>query len=201
MSRGGEAQIRALSNVIRNLRDIGIEPVLVGGMALVMLGSRRITQDTDLVIKKPETLDEAKKLTGAMFGAGFRYVTRIKKGEEPTSWIDNANIAAARQQIDEPDTIFFWHPELKMKIDLMMDFPFHAREAMEAAETVYLKGDPVKRASLEVLKKMKEIAVRDRKDPRDVQDLDFIKKKLEVAKSAALRKKKTHSRKPGKTTL
>ncbi len=175
---GGDAQTIALSAVIRNLHSIDIEPVLVGGVALVLLGSRRVTQDTDLVISAPETLDDAKKLTGAMHQAGFMYVTRIKKGENPASWIDNPNIAAARQQIDRPDTIFFWHPELKMKVDLMMDFPLKAADVLAAAETVRLAGKPVKRASLEVLKKMKEIAVRERGDPRDIQDLAFINKKI-----------------------
>ena len=32
------------------LDDLGLEPVLVGGMALVVLGSRRVTRDYDLVV-------------------------------------------------------------------------------------------------------------------------------------------------------
>ena len=35
------------------LRELGLEPILVGGMALVVLGSRRVTRDFDFVISHP----------------------------------------------------------------------------------------------------------------------------------------------------
>jgi hypothetical protein len=36
--------------VVGVLTDLGFEPVLVGGMALVILGSRRVTRDFDFVL-------------------------------------------------------------------------------------------------------------------------------------------------------
>jgi hypothetical protein len=39
--------------VIEGLAEFGLEPVLVGEMALVVLGSRRVTRDFDLVIARP----------------------------------------------------------------------------------------------------------------------------------------------------
>ena len=39
--------------IAKALRGLGFEPVLVGGMALVILGSRRVTRDFDFVIAQP----------------------------------------------------------------------------------------------------------------------------------------------------
>ena len=39
--------------IVTELRDLGLAPVLVGGMALVILGSRRVTRDFDFVIAQP----------------------------------------------------------------------------------------------------------------------------------------------------
>ena len=42
-----------VGEVVEALRRRGLEPVLVGGMALVVLGSRRVTRDFDFVIAHP----------------------------------------------------------------------------------------------------------------------------------------------------
>jgi hypothetical protein len=42
-----------VGEVVEKLRGLGLEPVLVGGMALVVLGSRRVTRDFDFVIAHP----------------------------------------------------------------------------------------------------------------------------------------------------
>jgi hypothetical protein len=42
-----------LQAVGKIVRALGLEPVLVGGMALVVLGSRRVTRDFDFVIAHP----------------------------------------------------------------------------------------------------------------------------------------------------
>ena len=39
--------------IVKALRALGFEPVLVGGMALVILGSRRVTRDFDFVVAQP----------------------------------------------------------------------------------------------------------------------------------------------------
>ena len=38
-------RLRAVGESVRGLSGLGLEPVLVGGMALVVLGSRRVTRD------------------------------------------------------------------------------------------------------------------------------------------------------------
>jgi len=45
--------LQAAGEIVEGLRALGLEPVLVGGMALVVLGSRRVTRDFDFVIAHP----------------------------------------------------------------------------------------------------------------------------------------------------
>ena len=45
--------LQAVGDIVQDLRALGLEPVLVGGMALVVLGSRRVTRDFDFVIVLP----------------------------------------------------------------------------------------------------------------------------------------------------
>ena len=45
--------LESVGSVIDALLDLGLEPVLVGGMALVVLGSRRVTRDFDFVVARP----------------------------------------------------------------------------------------------------------------------------------------------------
>ncbi len=45
--------LQAVGEIVQALRGLGLEPVLVGGMALVILASRRVTRDFDFVISHP----------------------------------------------------------------------------------------------------------------------------------------------------
>jgi hypothetical protein len=47
------SHLESVGRVLAALRDLGHEPVLVGGMALVVLGSRRVTRDFDFVVAAP----------------------------------------------------------------------------------------------------------------------------------------------------
>jgi len=40
--------LQTVGEIVQGLRALGLEPVLVGGMALVVLGSRRVTRDFDI---------------------------------------------------------------------------------------------------------------------------------------------------------
>ncbi len=179
MNAGLMPESRKLIKVVRNLRAAGFEPVLVGGLALILFGSERVTFDCDLVAVRPENLEAAKLLVGAMHGAGCFYVSRLDKRRRPLSWLDNINIAASKILMDEPDTVFFWNPDIELKIDILMDFPLKASDLLASATNKKLdRTTIIKVASLNHLKTMKEIAIRARKEPKDVQDLDFIKKCL-----------------------
>lgn len=48
-----DSHLEIVGRVVKSLTDAGFEPILVGGMALVILGSQRVTRDFDFVIALP----------------------------------------------------------------------------------------------------------------------------------------------------
>jgi hypothetical protein len=42
--------LQTVAEIVQGLRQLGLQPVLVGGMALVILGSQRVTHDYDFVV-------------------------------------------------------------------------------------------------------------------------------------------------------
>lgn len=44
------SHLETVGRVAEALASLGLEPVLVGGMALVVLGSRRVARDFDFVV-------------------------------------------------------------------------------------------------------------------------------------------------------
>jgi hypothetical protein len=55
--------------VSQALSDLGLTPALVGGMALVILGSRRVTNDFDFVIARPD--DHLDEVVAILYGRGL----------------------------------------------------------------------------------------------------------------------------------
>jgi hypothetical protein len=60
--------------VVDQLGALGLEPVLVGGMALVVLGSRRVTRDFDFVIPRPE--DRLPAVVDVLYDHGLDLASR-----------------------------------------------------------------------------------------------------------------------------
>ena len=177
---GRTPEFKILGKLVRRLRAAGYEPVLVGGMALIVYGSSRATFDTDLLTARPPDLAAAKRLMTAVFDAGFVYITRFDADGLPTSWIDVPNVAAARVMTNGPDTCFFWNRDAEMRVDLLLDFPLHASGILEESNSFELAANlGLAVASLAHLAALKEIAVRDRDRPEDALDLAFIRSKLQ----------------------
>ncbi|GEM_PF-1117445 len=179
------AEIQKLKQVVHNLTAVDYAPVLVGGKALALFGSPRLTFDTDIVIPAIKDLAAARLLTRAMRKADFYYVNALDNNGTPTGWIDTSTVAAARIMIDKPDTLFFWNQDLEMRIDILLDFPLKTSRLLATAEDKMLdKTTTIKVASLKNLKKMKEIAFNDRKKSKDAQDLEFIAKIMKTRKKS-----------------
>jgi len=60
-------QLPLVADAICQLRDIGLQPVLVGEMALVIVGSLRVTRDFDFVIAHPADKLRLDRPTSAYF--------------------------------------------------------------------------------------------------------------------------------------
>ena len=157
------------------LEERGLHPVLVGGMALVVLGSQRVTKDFDLLVSSP---DLSRDLVTAIYRKGFRLVTKFNKAGEVERTIDNPAVASARLQLDKPRSVFFYNWKTRLRVDLLLDFPEPARGIAERATKIGKKSRTLRLAAPEDLLRLKEIAYADRKSASDAQDLEFLRNLL-----------------------
>ena len=102
---GAVAHLDTVGEVVEELRGLGLEPVLVGGMALVVLGSRRVTRDFDFVIAHPG--DRLAATIDLFYDHGLELVSRLNDVGEVTSTIANRKVAASRLRLDAPATAYF----------------------------------------------------------------------------------------------
>jgi len=100
-------ETQKLKQIIRNIEAVEFTPIFVGGLALILFGSDRVTFDCDSVSKRLKDMEEAKLLTWAMYKAKCYYISKIDKDGNSVAYLDKANVAASRIMIDKPDTIFF----------------------------------------------------------------------------------------------
>lgn len=169
-----------IARVVRSLGREEIEPVLIGGMALVLLGSTRVTRDCDLVI--PDSPETRRRSVRAMYAEEFALVSKWDEERfRPVRLIESERVAAARLVLDNPAAAFFWNPASTFRIDLVYRVSVPAAELSARAVRTRLPGGVVlKRASVEDLKRLKEASLKD--DPgriSDKQDLVFLEHLLE----------------------
>ena len=172
-------ELKEAGRVAAGLTAIGLEPVLVGGMALVLLGSRRITRDFDFVIPHPG--DRLNALVDLFYARGFELASKVNDAGDIVATIDNPRVAGIRLKLDAPASVYFWHPAKRLRIDLLFDFPVAAAElAINAAKT-RIRGHVVNVASAPDLLRLKEIAAQKRSVAGDAQDIEFLKAHLMAA--------------------
>lgn len=171
--------LETVGQIVRQLAQLGVQPILVGGMALVVLGSRRVTRDFDFVISlEPNRFDG---LFDVFYGAGFELVSKLDSHGHVVRTIDNANIARMRARTDRPLSLFFYNRATGLRIDLLLDFPLPAHELLPRANTVTVQSYKLCIASREDLLRLKEIAYQDRHEGIDLQDIQFLQS-LDTAK-------------------
>jgi len=157
------------------LEEKGLQPVLVGGMALVVLGSQRVTKDFDLLVS---STDLSRDLVSAIYRQGYELVTKFTKAGEVERTIDNPTVALARLQMDKPRSVFFYNWESRLRVDLLLDFPLPTRDIAGRAAKIGKKPRTLRVAAPEDLLRLKEISYADRKSAADAQDLEFLRKLL-----------------------
>lgn len=160
--------------IAENLSRLGLKPVLVGGMALVVLGSERVTRDFDFVISKPD--EHIEDILNIFYDRGLELASKLDKGRV-ISTIDSRKVAGIRLQLDQPSNVHFYHPKTGLRIDLMFDFPIAAAELFKKSSKTKLRSQVLHVASEDDLVRMKEIAASDRTYSGDAQDLEFLKKR------------------------
>ena len=79
-----------VAEIVAGLRRLGLRPVLVGGMALVVLGSRRVTRDFDFLVKDPG--DRRNDLLGLIYDRGIELASRVNENGDVVATIDNLKV-------------------------------------------------------------------------------------------------------------
>jgi hypothetical protein len=177
MSAKGKAQthdlIEVVGKLLADISALGYTPILIGGMAMVTLGSPRVTKDFDFLIAKEAR--EHNELIKLLYKHRLQLVAKLDKYGNVAGTIDNAMVASARLKIDQPMSAYFYNRDLGLKIDFLFDFPLSAKKVLANAEHKKIRSYTFHIASKKDLIKMKKIAFAERKLSSDQQDLEFLK--------------------------
>ena len=169
---GVENHLRTVGAITDGLRDLGLQPVLVGGMALVVLGSRRVTRDFDFVIGHLQ--QDLARTVDLFYDRGLLLVSRLDDVGEVTSTISNRNVAVARLQIDKPVSAYFFNADTGLRIDLLFDFPIPAAALAGRAMRITIQRHAFDIASEQDLLRLKRIARASRTMAGDADDIAFL---------------------------
>ena len=168
--------LEKIASLSEALEKKGFQPVLVGGIALGILGSQRVTKDFDFLVSLQDvSVDDMVEI---FYKHGFELVTKCSKEREVLRTVDNPRVAAIKLKSDLPDSLFFFDWKTRLKVDLLLDFPLAAKEVAGRANRVKIKSRSLRVASREDLLRMKEMAYKDRRSASDAQDLEFLRKQM-----------------------
>jgi hypothetical protein len=161
-----------VSSLAASLTALGLEPILVGGMAMVIIGSRRVTRDFDFVISQPG--DRMEALVSAFYERGLELASRVSPAGDVTATIDNSRVAVTRLRVDAPASAYFFNPRTGLRVDLLFDFPVRAAELAKTARKTKVRARTLRVASEEDLLRLKRIALAKRTVPGDADDVAFL---------------------------
>jgi hypothetical protein len=164
--------LQAVGDIVQDLRALGLEPVLVGGMALVVLGSRRVTRDFDFVIAQPG--HRLARTIDLFYDRGLQLVSCLNETGEVISTIGNRKVAAIRLRLDAPASAYFFNAKTGLRIDLLFDFPIPAAKLAERATRTRIRAHVLDVASEQDLLRLKRIAKAERSAPGDAEDIAFL---------------------------
>lgn len=171
-----ESFLKDIGTLVKNLEAGGFDPVLVGGMALMLFGSERITKDFDFIVSQHQ--EQIKELVDIFYDLGFELATRLDEKGRIISTLDNRHVAAVRLNLDEPVSVYFLHPTTGLRVDVLFDFPVAAKELMLRAQKMTIKSHTLTVASPQDILRLKEIAFASRGKASDAQDIEFLKELL-----------------------
>jgi len=168
--------LQTAAEVVADLHALGLSPVLVGGMALVIRGSRRVTHDFDLVITHPG--DRLDRTLECLYARGLELVSRLDDAGNVAATIDNRSVAATRLRLDKPASVYFYNGDTGLRVDLLFDFPIDAASLEARATKMRIRSHLFAVASDEDLLTLKRIAAAARSAPGDAEDIAFLEARL-----------------------
>lgn len=161
-----------VGRIVLALRRLGLDPVLVGGMALVTLGSRRVTRDFDFVVPAPGA--RLQDLVDTLYEHDLELASRVNANDDVVATIDNRRVAASRLRIDNPASAYFQDPMTGLRVDLLFDFPLPASQLAERAVRMRVQSHVLTVAAATDLLHLKRIAGVARSSPGDAEDIAFL---------------------------
>lgn len=170
---GSAEYLDEVADIVEELTKIGLRPILVGGMALVILGSRRVTRDFDFVTVQPVGA-RLEEMLDVLYQRGLELVSRLHDTGDVAATISNRKVASVRLRVDAPASAYFFNPETGLRIDLLFDFPIPAAELARDATRVPVRSHVFRVASEDHLWRLKKIAQRQRSFPGDAEDIAFL---------------------------
>jgi len=176
--------LEAVGDIVAALRAHGLNPVLVGGMALVVLGSRRVTRDFDFVV--PHPADRLAQMVDLLYDRGLELASRLNDVGEVTATIGSRTVASIRLRLDAPESAYFFNQETGLRIDLLFDFPIAAATLAEHATRTRIRTYAFDIASAEDLLRLKRIARAARAAPGDAEDIAFLESRLKNSTDRAV---------------
>ncbi len=168
----GAGHLDEVGRIVAALTALGLRPILVGGMALVTLGSRRVTRDFDFVVPAPG--ERLPALVNLFYDRGLELAARVSDAGDVTATIDNRRVAAIRLRIDAPSSAYFQHPTTGLRVDLLFDFPVPAAELARNASRTKVRSHTLHVASEADLLRLKRLARVDRTVAGDAEDIAFL---------------------------
>jgi hypothetical protein len=171
-----DGHLGQVGEVVAALAAMGLQPTLVGGMALVVLGSRRVTRDFDFVVAHPR--ERLGALVELLYGRGFELASRHDEHGDIGATIDNPRVATARLRLDTPVNASFLDPATRLRIDLLFDFPVPAAVIAARAARRTISSVVLHIASDHDLLHLKRLALADRPSASDAQDVAFLEARL-----------------------
>lgn len=168
--------LETVGAIVDALRALELGPVLVGGMALVVLGSRRITGDFDLVVAAPgERLD---RMLDVFYDRGLELASRVDAAGSVTATIASRRVASVRLRTDVPSIAYFLDVKTGLRVDLLFDFPIQAAALAEHATRMKIRSHVFEIASEQDLLRLKTLARAARAAPGDAEDIAFLESRL-----------------------
>lgn len=168
--------LETVGEIADALRGLGLQPVLVGGMALTVLGSTRVTRDVDFLVERPE--HRLASLLDLFYARGFEPVSKVDEAGNVLRTLDSRRVAAARLRIDGPASVSFYNAETGFRVDLLFDFPLEAASLSARATRMKIQSHVFEIASAADLLALKKIAAAARSKPGDAQDIAFLEAHL-----------------------
>jgi hypothetical protein len=164
--------LQVVGDIVDGLRALGLGPVLVGGMALVVLGSRRVTRDFDFVIA--HSGERLGRIIDLFYDRGLELASHLNARGDVTSTIGSRRVAGIRLRLDAPASAYFFNAKTGLRVDLLFDFPLPAATLAEHATRTRIRSHLFDIASERDLLRLKRIAKARRSAPGDAEDIAFL---------------------------